>query len=236
MSTGSGQLHVSETILSFAGICKNCVFPPTTGPLTEHKEDKMIDYWIAAWEKIETIYNNGEICSERHFQSELLHILYSDPTFKTKYLLHVEPNLFYDDKANRDTVFKGIIPDILVTEGEKIVAYAELKYVPHGYIPYIKDIRNFLKLYKYRRENLQIPLFTDPINGNWNFQRKFTFDKDMILIYAVITNHESDFITHGEKIWSSDEQELPKVPKYLFLKGTTDFKTAPKFWTETNIL
>lgn len=177
----------------------------------------------------------GKISSERHLQAELYHILCSDEAYMAKYQLHVEPNLHMAGRGNKATSIIGIIPDMLVTEGNNIIAHVELKYVPYDFIRYQKDILNFRRLYSYRGTDIRVLLMVNPLNGDWDNGKEFTFDSDMIFIYAVITNSESDFIRHGDNIWKESESEMNITPGYLFLLGTTNEESPPEFRILTNI-
>jgi hypothetical protein len=192
----------------------------------------LIDFWKSAWVKIKSYYNEGRICSERHLQAELFKIFLSDKEFIKKYMIHIEPTIYSDKKDRKERKITGIKPDILITEGPKIVAYVELKYVPNTYIQYEKDIHNFSKIYSHRGKDTPIYLKVNPINGDWNYEEKYTFDKDLILIYAMIINIKSDFITNRKKIWSSKEYLFSEEPRYLYLIGIINNKTSPKFFIE----
>jgi len=192
----------------------------------------LIEHWKSAWLKIEDLYNKGRICSERHLQSEFFHIFLSDKEFMKKYMIHVEPTIYSDNRDHKERKITGIKPDILITKGQKIVAYVELKYVPNSYIQYEKDIHNFSKIYFYRGKDFPIYLKVNPINGDWNYEDKYTFDKDLMLIYAMIINQKSDFITLRERIWSLKEYMFSEKPRYLYLIGIVNNKTAPEFSIE----
>lgn len=191
----------------------------------------MTNYWTDIWDKIENLYNQGRICSERHLQAEILHCLYSTANFCSKYLLHVEPCIYSDRKELSE--IKGLIPDILITQKDKIVAHVELKYVPHGYIPYKKDISSFLKVYEFRGTTFPIYLTVNPKIGEWDYTKKFTISDEIIFIYAIISHKDAEAITKGEEIWTNNQ--MTDIPRHLFLKGITDGETTPKFYTEDNI-
>lgn len=192
----------------------------------------LIDYWKSAWVKIESHYNEGRICSERHLQAEFFHLFLSDNELIKKYMVHIEPTIYCDNKDLKERKITGIKPDMLITEGRKIVAYVELKYVPNTYIQYEKDIHNFSKIYSHRGKDTPIYLKVNPINGDWDYEDKYTFDKDLLLIYAVIINYKSDFIAKRDKIWSLKEYMFSEEPRYLYLIGIVNNKRSPKFSIE----
>ena len=156
---------------------------------------KMKNIIELAWSQLQAVYETGIICSERHMQCELFRILCNDKAFINQYELFVEPRLSNTDYAK----LNGKIPDIIIASRNEreIVAVMELKYVPHSYPQYEKDIdvlTNFYKLRSLRRnENIKtsFSLLSDPETGEWKNDVLFPVSSNMTLIYAVIGRFDS---------------------------------------------
>ncbi|HXH18369.1 MAG TPA: hypothetical protein VNJ07_04725 [Chitinophagales bacterium] len=129
----------------------------------------------------------------------------------------------------------GVIPDILISENEKIVACVELKYNPTGYVSFEKDIKNLSKFYSLKASSGYFFLRTNPITGNWD-ETKYFVSENVILIYAQIGNEYSFSIKHHQKIWLTEYTGLTELPKFLTLIGSLNNSDAPKFNQEGNSL
>ena len=59
----------------------------------------------------------------------------------------------------------------------------------------------------------------------------------MLIIYGVITNYESDFLTRNQTIWDDVKENIEFVPEHFYMIGSIDKKSEPKFWlaNENNI-
>lgn len=182
----------------------------------------MIKYFIDCWQEMKVKYEEGLFCSERHFQAELFHLLYSNPEFKKNYKLFIEPIIY--DKGDTLTSYelKGIIPDMILSKDEKIVAIIELKYVPHGYVSFEKDIKNLSKFYRIKDTKTLFYLLADKKSGDWDYEKPFTLDSNLVLIYGLIGNKESYCITNPDEIWTSKYTSLDAIPKFAQFNGSID--------------
>jgi hypothetical protein len=163
----------------------------------------MIKYFKTAWQQIGKNYSAGRICSERHLQAELFHILYSNNEFLDNYELRVEPCLYQSCGTPSKYGMTGFVPDMLVVSGLKIVACLELKYVPHGFVKFQKDISNLINFWDLKSQtDLNLYLNTLPQSGDWNYEQPYTISPDFQLIYAIIGNENSDCIENHRDIWA----------------------------------
>lgn len=170
---------IRDTEIQFRNSISETLFPT-------NKEWGLKDFLAMAWSRITSYYHLGNICSERHLQAELFHILKSDEQFIKEYKIYVEPTLY---TKQGDTDIDKIIPDMLITKGKKIVAYIELKYVPHGYIRATDDIRKFYDFNECKYA--EIYLERNPVDGGWS-EDLYTICSDIIFVYGFISNHESE--------------------------------------------
>ncbi|HLG03781.1 MAG TPA: hypothetical protein VI731_09320 [Bacteroidia bacterium] len=182
----------------------------------------IVSFFEAYWEIIKGKYEEGLFCSERHFQAELFHLLYSDKKFKKRYNLFVEPIIYDKEAALSQYQLQGIIPDMIATEKDRIVAIIELKYVPHGFVSFEKDIRNMARFYKAKDMGVQFYLRTDKKTGAWDYTRPFYLDKDIVLIYGLIGHNESYCITNPNEIWDEKYTALSMKPRYAQFIGAID--------------
>ncbi|MES2428680.1 MAG: hypothetical protein V4560_16980 [Bacteroidota bacterium] len=155
----------------------------------------MREFFDPAWHNLKNVYDSGVICSERHMQCELFKLLTSNNDFNNRYKIFVEPRLTLPELNSK-------IPDFLITEDDIVVAAVELKYVPHDYSKYEKDLKtliNFCYLFK-QNKDYTFPLLTNPNNGEWT-EPKFRFSDKLTLIYCTITKLDAHIITNNKKIW-----------------------------------
>src|SRR5690606_20983635 len=108
------------------------------------------DYFTAMWQKVKTDYNSGKICSERHLQAVIYHRLISDDDFKRNFDISIEPTITGESDCLKTIGLSGIIPDMIITKKDEkeITAIVEVKYVPHHFILFQKDIGNLAKFWK----------------------------------------------------------------------------------------
>jgi hypothetical protein len=195
----------------------------------------IVETFSNAWKEIEQIHLQGKICSERHFQAELFHILKSQSAFSNKFGLHVEPVIYTASIKVNEIGLSGVIPDLLISEDEKIAACVELKYNPMGYVSFEKDVKNLSKFYALKGSSDYFFLRTNPVTGNWD-ETKYFVSESVILIYAQIGNESSFSIEHYQEIWSTKYTGLTEQPKFLTLIGSLNNRDAPKFYQEGNTL
>ncbi len=152
------------------------------------------------WEQIELVYKQGRMCSERHMQAEMFHILRQHTIFETlPYQLFVEPCTQFQDPPSLT-----IIPDMLITYESNVIGVMELKYVPHGFPKFEKDFNSIRRFYQHQKSALPLYLETDFQTGQWS-KRVFKIALNPLLIYCVIANYEAHIVSSPEnvrKIWT----------------------------------
>lgn len=180
----------------------------------------MDEIFNKAWAELNNIYSSGGICSERQMQFYLLTSLYKFDINK-EFDFFVEPSIFDKDNNLSDLGLKNIIPDILVTKGREIVAVVELKFIPHSYIQYKKDIKNMSAFYVNRHnKDLKFYLKINPINGQWDYNSEYVLSNDLKLIYCAIGNKYSECFTATGEIWSKKEiTGINEVPNFIQYNG-----------------
>lgn len=167
------------------------------------------DALINGWQQVEKVYRTGKICSERHLQAELFLALSNHQDFKNEYDIFIESNIQIKGFTSNKT------PDVVITRRNEIIAFIELKYVPHDYIKYKGDIE---KLEKIHQSIVETKLLIDPKSGKYT-NDIFTSSKNTILAYGLFTRHDS--AVFGEL---TDEKWNDK--KYLFM--TTAIRYSEK--------
>lgn len=187
-------------------------------------QDPIFTAFKSIWAEIEQVYNSGTICSERHLQAELYHLV--------KGILRVQDyQLFIEPKINTNSTtsdIHGLIPDMLVTRGKEIVAVIEIKYVPHGYAEYEKDFATFNKFQANAgKKDVRIDLLTDPYTGSWKDSENptFTIANDLELLFIVIANKYSYCIDKPEVL---KELLADKTAKVNMLMGSISGEKEPK--------
>ncbi len=116
-----------------------------------------------------------------------------------------------------------------MTRNNKIVCVCELKYVPNGYVPYEKDIITFGKFNSLKETEFQIYLESEPLTGDWNYDRKFTIDSNVLFAYLVIGKADSDAFTKAQEIWHDTELTPTPITNYLYLMGIVEKGIAVEF-------
>jgi len=183
-----------------------------------------------SWVAIEQVYKQGKVCSERHMQAELFHILLGDLNFANNYQLFVEPNVYSTSDKFKSVKIHGIIPDIIITEGQSIACILELKYCPTGYIPFEKDLDTFSKFHQHKGHMGEIYFTTNPLTGDYNYDIKYSISKDLILAYGIIANEYSYAITNPGDIWTDKRFVIQPLTNYLQLIGSVNNLTESKFY------
>jgi len=151
-------------------------------------------------EEVKKYYAKGLICSERQLQS----IMYKYISDKNEnYFVWVEPLLKIKDRK--------VIPDIVITDNNYVIAIVELKYVPHHYPEYKNDLEKLVFLSE--QGNKKISLLTNPIDGKSNNEDSFNFGSDILFSYCAIGNFESDAVNIFEKHY------IGGIEKFLHLYG-----------------
>lgn len=160
-----------------------------------------------AWQQTKPYYVEGSICSERHLQAVLFHILQLDKEFTNHYLCFIEPQIGKK------------IPDMIIADPKtkKTIAIAELKYVPHGYVPFEKDALSLSFFNKKYDKAKPIKLLTNPTTGNYK-EDKFFISKNLLCVFVAITNEQSFAVTNTADIWKPKYTEA-EIKNNLTLLG-----------------
>lgn len=173
----------------------------------------LLQAFSSAWGAIKESYQKQPYCSERHFQCDLFYFLKSCPGFtENGYRLVVEPVI-------NAGALRNIIPDMIIIKDQVIEAIVELKYVPHGYIQFEKDVRNMSAFYMQKDSSLRFNLIGDPGTGQWDVNQQCSLSKNLILIYVFITNSDSFAITNTKEIWDEKYSGLNEVPNNAIFYG-----------------
>lgn len=193
-----------------------------------------INHFEMAWRHIGSIYSTGRICSERHLQAEIFHQLYSNSLFMETYELRVEPCMYHYNMKENKNMTLGFTPDMLIiNRNREIVACIELKYVPHGYIQFEKDIANMSEMWEIK--NLgpsKIFLDTIPESGDWNYQKPYALGTDFHLLYGVIGNEYSDGIIHYKRNWTQLDNPFSAIQYRQFIGSVSDNKSVAFYMTQ----
>lgn len=183
-----------------------------------------IEHFDMAWRQIGSIYSAGKICSERHLQAELFHQLYSNPLFLQTYELRVEPCMYYFNMTKNRNEVLGFTPDMLIiNRNEEILGCVELKYVPHGYVQFEKDMANMFKMWDLKnKESIKFYLDTVPESGDWNYQKPYALGNNFHLIYGVIGNEFSDGIMNYKRNWTQPINHPLEIQYRQFIGSISD--------------
>lgn len=131
--------------------------------------------------EIQALYNEGNICSESHFKSLFFALLVKKFTPKDLFRVWVEPGL---------PAWDNISFNLLISFQYKIIAAAELKYIPHGFPRYENNFMKFEKI----RANFNQPVYlkTNPLTGQADMHSIYAFDEQCLFIFAAIARYNSD--------------------------------------------
>lgn len=136
-------------------------------------------------------YERGTLVSERHLQA----ILYSEANqhlYDRNIILLIEPKI----QTTRDCQITGLIPDMLLVQGNEVVGVVEIKYVPYKYVPYEKDFDTF-QAFNSLRNNDSIRIYLKVIanDGNWDKSNSYVISKNLKFYYFAIGNYDSNIFT-----------------------------------------
>ena len=125
-----------------------------------------------SWQEAVTAYQNGEINSECTLQSIVFARLRAHAFDE---IVFCEPLI----DCGRDGC---LIPDIVITRAQSVIAIVELKFVPHGYPVYELDLRKLSILAKCEDA---FTLRLEPTTGCFSVEM-FTINPECILAFAAI--------------------------------------------------
>lgn len=147
--------------------------------------------------KIESIYLNKDICSERHLQVYIFNYLAATIG---NLELFVEPKI-YCESANSS--IHGLIPDILITNKNSIVGLIEIKYTPHGGVDYHKDLETFKKFDDTKNQkNTNVYLRVNKVTGDWDYNRPLEISQNLRCYYIVVGHNTSDLFVNESGIFN----------------------------------
>lgn len=195
------------------------------------------DHFTEMWQKVKADYQTGKVCSERHLEAVIYHHLISDENFRNEFAISIEPVITGDGTCLTDLKLSGTIPDMIITnkDEKEITAIVEIKYVPHNFIPFQKDIGNLAKFWKLRKiDDHCIYLDLMPGTGRWNTENKYKVSNNLYLIYCAIGNRESYGFTNTETMWSKAYTTLEENPNYLMFTGSIHRDGEPDFNPKSN--
>jgi hypothetical protein len=127
-------------------------------------------------------YKRGRVTTERTLQAVLFEqIRKARPDVR----VYVEP--CFPLSAER-----SIRPDLVICEGEKISLVAEIKFAPHWYPEFKRDISKLSKLSKLSTESLEhgYEIAINPDSGKYSGERDF-LSRSTRFAFVVIAQHDS---------------------------------------------
>lgn len=166
------------------------------------------------WQNIHQEYKKGEICTERHLRAELFHQLKMN--LGDDYNIWVEPTL----EANKENIKVKIIPDLLISKNDRLVAVIELKYKPSREVHFKKDIEKFQH---FNAKYLKIAIETDPNTGNWIKEKELKINDEILFVFAVVANSKAWALKY-EKV-----NENNHLKNFLHLTGKIDNNSEINF-------
>ena len=132
----------------------------------------------AAWVEAISAYQAGRVNSERTLQSALYHHLMR--------LLPHDIHTFCEPTVRVDG-YGPLIPDLLISQGNQVLAAIELKFVPHHYALFEDDL---VKLRVYGTTPDQFPIRLDPETGQYS-NELFAVSPDCLLVFAVVSRSDA---------------------------------------------
>lgn len=171
--------------------------------------------------QIKDYYMSGSISTERNLQAELYHQMRVNRGLQN-YQIWVEPTFYFE---NKDLAMNHKIPDLIITNQNKIESVIEIRYKPYGDVLYTDVIEKLFRLSILKGSHI-IPLKTKPETGNWltRPEEKYIFSENCIFIFAVVARDNYSIALEQSK-WII---EIPK--NFLHLKGK--ISESPKFEVE----
>lgn len=130
-------------------------------------------------------YDMGLLNSERCLQASFYRALRIE---LPEHIIFVEPLL----ELKSTNIGRNFVPDIIVCNENKIEAILELKFVPHGYPNYKKDLAKLFTLSTLPGQN-EFFISLDPDSGKFS-NGKYTFSENPIFVFAVIGQHDAEAV------------------------------------------
>ena len=139
------------------------------------------DVFSNSWAEVENDYNHGLLNSERCLQASIYRALraHAPETLTT----FVEPELSYESEKCR--------PDLVICDGENVCAIVEIKFTPHWYPHYKRDIA---KLRKLACTNIGHQISIDPETGKWS-EVQHRVGRGTKFVFAVVAQHDAEALS-----------------------------------------
>ena len=137
------------------------------------------------WQKVKGVYRKGFCVSERGLQAALYAELRKELSSDSHIV--IEPTWEMVDKKVR--------PDLVIVEGEKITDIFELKFVPHNYAKWRRDIEKLFRYIKKRDDGYpQHPVRLDPKTGQTGQEDHLSVQDGCLLHFVVVARHNAEAV------------------------------------------
>lgn len=153
-------------------------------------------------------YHTGTIVSERHLQA-LFYNLIRLPFAEKGITVLIEPKI----STQNDCSINGLIPDMLLVKDQEICGVIEIKYVPHAFPQFEKDLATFEAFKSQKNKPEQLFLIVNPADGNWNEEITFSISDQLDIYYLVMARYDSAIFTDTNNIVS---ERLKHIDTYKF--------------------
>jgi hypothetical protein len=131
----------------------------------------------SAWSQTCDEYRVGHVTSERALQAVLfVHLRTGLPG----YSIFCEPTMRMADG-------RTVVPDLLIARDQRVVAAVELKFVPHWFPVFERDVS---KLRQYKDHSGLISLEINPDTGRFS-DNKHSIAPDCLLVFASVGRHDA---------------------------------------------
>lgn len=168
--------------------------------------DLLLEIWTGP---IKENYSRGKICSERHLQCELYHLLRLNSNLD----VWIEPTLI----VKTGDTGRTMKPNLLISQANEILAVLEIKNVPDGEAAYKADVEK-LVLFE-SSSTATYHLETDLATGRFKQDVEFKISKHLLCVYAAISRGNFAYSVKPTKFWLSNDPDI-KLPKnFLHLVG-----------------
>ena len=167
------------------------------------------------WEEAEADYRMGIVNSERCLQA-CLYRAARDQLRDVKPF--VEPGLLYEQRRGYE-----LVPDLVLCKGNAVLSVIEIKFVPHWYPNYKRDVSKFNRLWERRNKGHQIPI--EPETGRW-IDTELRIKGDTCFVFAVIAQHDAaavDFGTVAKELSPSVKE------RFVLLSGSSSAPSLSRF-------
>ena len=154
------------------------------------------------WKQVESVYRKGFCVSERGLQAVLHAELRKELPNDSHVVVEPTWNTF-DGKVAK--------PDLVIVEGGEITDIFELKFVPHGYAEWEKDIKKLFRYIEKREEQYQrYPVRLDPMTGQW--EDPLPVQDGCCLHFVVVARHDAEAVCTEDlkkevRKWNNDNKK-----------------------------